>query len=169
MTIVIYGDTDEALTYHADRGNTAWAAASAPARLVSLARGSEYIDGKYATAFPGYRTLLRSQEREWPRQGAWDREGSAILSTEVPIEVRYATYEAALRDLQTAGSLLTDVTMGKNIVKAAVSGAVSVEYSQPSGPMDLQLTIPIIDRILAPILTGALASYSALSAPSVRG
>lgn len=169
MTVVIYGTTGGADTYHTDRGNALWSTLTPTAKAVSLARASEYIDGKYRGAFPGYRTSLRGQEREWPRQGAFDREGNSITSTEIPVEVINATYEAALRDATSSGSLITDVTLGKNIVKAAVEGAVSVEYAGASSAMDLQLTIPAVDRILAPILTGGAGLSSALSVASVRG
>lgn len=169
MAITIYGTTVDADTYHSDRGNTEWASLDAGAKAVSLARASEYIDGKYGASFPGYKVGARGQEREWPRYNAFDREGYSIASTDIPVEVVNATYEAALRDARSAGSLITDVTLGKNIVKAAVEGAVSVEYAGASSAMDLQLTIPAVDRILAPILTGSPGNSSALAAASIRG
>lgn len=154
----IYGTRAEADTYHAARGNASWANATEADRDVALIIASEWIDGKYRTSFPGWKTGLRAQEREWPRTGAYDRERYDIATDEIPVEVRNATYEAALRHITTPGSLLIDYTMGQRISSVTVVGAVSVQYEGLSGAMDLQLSIPIIDRILAPILTAAPSS-----------
>lgn len=163
----IYGTRTEADAYHSERGNAAWALATTTVRDAALILASEWIDGKYRASFPGWKTGLRAQEREWPRTGAYDRERHDIATTEIPIEAKNATYEAALREVTTPGSLLTDYTMGKRISSVTVVGAVSVQYEGLSSALDLQLSIPVVDRILAPILTGAVAS--SLVGQFVRG
>jgi hypothetical protein len=153
-----YGTRAEADTYHAARGNAAWASADEATRDVALLIASEWIDGKYRASFPGWKTGLRAQVREWPRTGAFDIERHDIATDEIPVEVENATYEAALRHITTPGSLLTDYTMGQRISSVTVVGAVAVQYEGISGAMDLQLSIPGVDRILAPILTGSPSS-----------
>lgn len=156
-----YGTTSDAIAYLAARGITA--TITEPDLVVA----SEWLDNNFAEQFSGIKTGLRAQEREQPRTGQYDRDGNAIPVSEVPDEVVRATYEVAYRQNVSPGSLYTDATMGKNVVKAAVSGAVSVEYAGATDISDLQLMIPIVGKILAPILTGS-GNVGNLSAPSRR-
>ena len=155
MTIATYyGSETNGTTYHTARNNSAWIDADSATRLAALLIASEYIDGKYGESFCGRRTGFRAtQIREWPRTGVYDeRTGDTIATDEIPMEVEYATYEAALRHIASPGSLLADVTKGTRISKVSVSGAVSVEYEGISDLNDMQKTIPIIDRLLAPFI-----------------
>ena len=150
-----YGTLADSKTYHAARGNTTWAAAADADLTIALLRGSEYVDFMFRSQFPGYKTDLRSQVREWPRIDAFDIENNSIASTEVPVEVEYATYEAALRELASPGSLMPDVTLGKQIKTASVDGAVSVEYVGAIGAHGMRPTLSVVQSIIAPVLTGA--------------
>lgn len=162
-----YGTLADSKTYHAARGNTAWAAADDADLTISLLRGSEYIDGQFRRQFPGYKTDLRSQVREWPRNNAYDIELNSIANTEVPVEVEYATYEAALRELASPGSLMPDVTLGKQIKRAKVDGAVDVEYQGAIGSHGMRPTLLVVQAILAPVLTGS-GSGSSIAGRSDR-
>lgn len=89
----IYGTLSDANTYHADRGNTAWAAKSDPEKNTALLNGSEYVDS-FANQFPGTPTAGRSQERAWPRTGVIFL-NEDVPDDEIPREIIYAAYEAA--------------------------------------------------------------------------
>ena len=149
-----YGTTADCEAYHLARGNTAWASASAsPDTVREAARvaGSDFIDS-YRRRFPGKKTGGRSQEREWPRTQAVDSEGSVIATDEIPVEIEYASYEAALLIVQ--GVALTpnqDVggTVGRKRVKAGPV-ETETEYNTPSSQPRFQK----IMNILQPILTG---------------
>lgn len=150
-----YGTNDGFTAYHTARGRAVQIsdlddAQITAARLV----GSEFIDGRYAGAFPGLKVGMRAQVREWPRQGGSDRDGYNITSDTVPTEVENATYEAALRDAVQPGSLQIDWTPNE-FKRVSVDGAVSVEYSTFTSPDDAQTQFIVIDRILAPVLTGS--------------
>lgn len=161
-----YGTLAGALTYHADRGNAAWASSNDTLRTAALVRATTYIDATYRGRFPGYRTARRAQSLEWPRTDAWDAtNGVTILSTEVPIEVERAAYEAALRELASPGSLNPDITPGKIKKSVAIAGAVSVEYANTSGAGGQRPVVSIIDGILAPLL----CDNSGYSGKAVRG
>src|SRR5262245_49728437 len=124
-----YGTLAEALVYHNDRGNSAWAAAASDAiRTAALVRGTQYIDGRYSGRWPGTRTDGRDQPLAWPRTDAEDIEGNEIDEDEVPIEVEHATYEAALRELATPGSLSPDYTASERVVREKVD-VLEVQYS----------------------------------------
>jgi hypothetical protein len=161
-----YGTLAASKVYHAARGNTAWAAATDPALTIALLRGSEFVDFSFRDAFPGIKTGLRSQVREWPREGAYDTDWNAIPADEVPVEVEYASYEAALRELASPGSLMPDLVLGEQIKSASVEGAVSVEYAGPVGIQGMRPLVLIIGGILAPVLIAVQAS--SLSGRAVR-
>lgn len=159
--MAFYGTVADADAYHLARGNTAWAGTN-PQKEAALTRGSDYVDlryrwmtscGHWESMFPGQRTGGRAQEREWPRTGAVDYSGNPIPDDEVPIEVEHATYEAALRELVSPGSLSPDFIPGGQVTKEKV-GPVEVQYAEakwnpnatPNRPI-----VPVIDEILAPL------------------
>lgn len=166
----IYGTLTEANTYHSDRGNSTWAAATEAARNEALLRASDYIDGRYRvrlttgrwrSAFVGERTDGRSQAREWPRTNAVDYEGNEIPTDEVPTEIENATYEAALRELATPGSLSPDYTPSAQAMKEKV-GPIEVQYRDNAPTQDNKTPnrpiVPAIDEIVAPLLR-AVSDY----------
>lgn len=123
--------------YGTDAGYKAWADARgvaygaytdaqiAAARL----RASEFIDAEYGASFPGLKTSGRSQDRAWPRSGAYDIEGYSIASTVVPDEIVNATYEGTKRELASAGSLAPDVKAGGGVVTRVKAGSTEVEFA----------------------------------------
>lgn len=91
----IYGDLADALAYHNERGNAAWAGAADDAtRSAALLNASEYVDS-FAAQYPGTKTGGRAQERAWPRSGVTFL-NEDVPDDEIPKEIEYATYEAAL-------------------------------------------------------------------------
>jgi hypothetical protein len=72
--------------------------------------------------------------------------------------VENATYEAALRELDSPGSLTPDVTLTSQVKRAKVEGAVEVEYVEASGVEASRPTVTIIDGILSPIIGGSRTS-----------
>jgi len=152
-----YSTLAAADTYHAARGNTAWAAGAEAARNIALLRGSEYIDQAFMASFPGLKTDLRDQLREWPRTDAYDIEGNYLDPDTVPSEVYNASYEAALRELANPGSLLPDYTPGTQ-QKSVQVDVIKIEYTAPHGAASSLPVINIIRGILAPVLTGSVSS-----------
>jgi hypothetical protein len=131
---------------------------SQPARspAAARARGSAYVDGTYALRFPGHTTGGIDQDREWPRSGASDRQSNAIAPDTVPLRVVNASYEAALIELATPGSLSVMVAPGKIKKRVKVEGAVEVEYAVGSGSAaEQQPVVATIEGLLAPLLITA--------------
>ena len=156
-----YGTVEGADAYQEARGNAAWAAATEQAKQGALARASAYIDGLgvqiptsgCVLSFPGRKTGGRSQDLQWPRSGAADRDGYEIPADEVPREVVLATYEAAAREQAKPGSLNPDYVASK-AVKSAKVGPLDTEFfgssdveGQPNKPV-----VGVISDILAPIM-----------------
>lgn len=157
-----YGTTAGAMTYHADRGNTAWAAASTSDQEAALLRASDYLDSNWRSLFQGYKTGGRDQVREWPREYVLVMDGAQQVELDentVPVEVEYATYEAALRELTTPGYFNPDIIPGKNKKSVSVSGAVSVEYWSD----DMKPMVETIGLILSPLFDATGGMLSGLS------
>lgn len=146
-----YGSNAAADTYHAERGNTAWAALLDAAKTVARIRGSVYIDGYYGSRFPGTKTGGRAQERAWPRTSATDRDGASIDALSVPIEVEQAAYEAALIEAVTPGKLNPTLSQLNNVRRTSV-GPVEKEFFEPGGLEDLRPMVTIIEELLAPLI-----------------
>jgi hypothetical protein len=147
-----YGTASGFRSYLTTRGITAPTGADDDDTVgAKLVVSSEWLDARYNTLFPGRKTNGRSQEREWPRLGASDHEGYAIDYTLTPVEVEYATYEAARREFTTPGVLSRDYTPNK-YQKVAVSGAVSVDYTNFNSAQDTQIQLQIVSDILRPLL-----------------
>lgn len=160
-----YGTLAAADAYHADRGNSTWTGTD-EAKNIALLRGSEYVDQNFRSSFPGFKAGLREQVREWPRTFAHDIEGLTIPSDQVPVEVENATYEAALRELVTPGSLFPDFTPGQQQKRVKV-GPIEVENTGPLGVRSVKPILTIVQGILQPILTGR--ANSSLAGRTARG
>jgi hypothetical protein len=135
----------------------------AAARLVV----SEWLDMRYRTSFGGTKSGGALQEREWPRVGAIDCYGYALPSTTVPTAIENATYEAALRELQSPGVFSPTFTPNK-YKRVSIDGALSVDFVQFDSATDIVTQFPIIGQWLSTILCGEAAGWSALSGFSVR-
>lgn len=167
---IVYGTVVGADTYNAERGRIEWAALDNGDKETGLLLASEYIDREFGTLFSGWKTGLRPQVRQWPRTGAWANDGGRIYTlppNEIPVEVEHATYELALR-AATGTALTVDFNASEAIKKAAVEGAVSVEYWGSGSIEDAQTVFPIVASILTPLLTGDGAGFSSLSGSRVR-
>lgn len=174
MTAPYYGTLAAALTYHADRGNAAWAASDDTLRAAALVRASKWLDGRYRCRFPGVRTGGRAQVLEWPRkppdgnqlygQGkpsdygrfeastVFDLDGNAIATDEVPAEIEQATYEAALRELASPGSLSPDYVAADRVVSERVGSLATTYADGYGGEDDVRPCVTLVDDILSSLV-----------------
>lgn len=152
-----YGSLEDATVYHSDRGNAAWTASGVTdaQRTAALVRASSWLDGTYGDRYSGKKTGGRSQELLWPRTGATDVECEEIEEDEIPREIEYATYEAALRELASPGSLSPDYVASERVKQEQV-GDLSVTYMEGAGSADdVKPVVSVIDGILASLLRSA--------------
>lgn len=166
---VAYIEVAEADSYHAARGNAAWADGDSEAKAAALIRASAAIDAMYAGRFPGQKTGGRLQQLAWPREN-WDasyikdQEGFDIMPDEIPQEICDATCEAALRELTDPGSLMPDLDRGGAVTKL-VAGSVEIDYASNA---PARTTFSIIDGILTGLL-GNVRSGGIIMARAARG
>jgi len=125
-----YVSVAEADAYNEDFAITAWAGRSLASKEAALRRATRYID---ASRFP-YRGSRASatQARQWPRQGASERNGPKIGNTTVPRAIKEAVLaisnHAAENDLE-------GVLERGGMVKSESVGSISVTYADgaPAG------------------------------------
>lgn len=143
-------------TYCDDRGITL---PSGDAKT-ALIRGTRYVNDTYRPRFPGYRVKMRAQGLEWPRIYAYDASYQLVASDAVPIEIVYATCEAAVRELTEAGSLAPDLDRGGQI-RELQAGSVRLVYGANA---IAQTTFQVIDGLLE----GLLGASNSLTGRTVR-
>lgn len=162
-----YGTVEGADEYLAARNLTGWATLTTEAKTAALVVASENSDATYATFFDGVKVGGRAQVRAWPRKGAHDVDGNALPADEIPIEQEQAAYQLAYRQGTAPGSLAADYVASGVIKKAAVEGAVSVEYGGDGSLQASQPVFPVVNAIIAPLLVN-VSGFAALSGRSVR-
>lgn len=118
----------------------------------ALLVASEWLDNQYEDSWIGYKNTYE-QERSWPRQLALVRTFPyyTYQNDEIPIEVNYATYEAADRQLNNPGCLQTDYTP-KPYNSVSIYNAVTVEYVTGTSAGDVQVQIPAIQGLMSKLL-----------------
>lgn len=147
-----YATLAEANTYHIDRGNTAWTGSDA-LRDAALRRATTWVDNTYRHRFPGWRTDDRDQNLEWPRTHAFDIAGELLDVDEIPIEIKRAQIEAALRELVAPGSLSPDFTASEQLKSLDVFQVVKREFFG-GGENAVLPVLHIVDGILAGLIGG---------------
>lgn len=144
---------DYAVSYHALRGNSAWAAASDADQQYAIIRATQAVDSVYKGKWKGNPTEYGTQELEWPRSGV--TVGSTSIDDDViPAAIKKAVCEAALRELASPGSMTPDLDRGGEI-KRVKADVVEVEYMDGANSTT---TFTAIDGLLADLVTGTSAS-----------
>jgi hypothetical protein len=144
-----YGSVAGATAYHTSRGNTGWLDSPEDAAEAALIRASVWLDGTYGHRWSGTMTD-GEQYLAWPRTDATTYEGFAIADDVVPRSVEHATYEAALRELATPGSLSPDFTPSQG-VKSETVGPISITYRDGMG-REFRPIASVVDDLLAPLI-----------------
>lgn len=148
-TAEAYISVADASTYHANRGNAAWAAlASDTVREQALRKAADYMVQVYRSSWGGNR-VNSTQALDWPRANVVMRDGPGIVreyypSDAVPAAVARACAELALR--ASAATLIPDEGQA---VKRKEVGPVKIEYQDYSRATK---TYRAIDNLIEPLL-----------------
>lgn len=138
-----YVSVADASTYHAARGNTAWAALTTDAlREAALRKATDYMRQAYRSRWQGYK-VNEDQALDWPRYNV-EVEGYAVDSDIVPTEIKNACAELALK--ASSADLNPDLTQG---VLSEQVGNIQVTYDKGSPQFTRYRAI---DAIIAPYL-----------------
>lgn len=158
-----YVSLDDAISYCTLRGLT-FAASPSALGEAALIRGSTAIDARYTASYPGYRKAGRDQGLQWPRAAAYDVGGWLVRDDQIPIEIQYATIEAAVREFADPNSMMPDLERGGQI-ESIRAGSVGITYSATASA---RTTFSLIDGLLINILSG-IGSGNGLFGALVRG
>jgi len=127
-------------TYHASRGNAAWADLDVEVKEQALVKATDYLEILYSDRLKG-RKKTSTQALSWPRYEVY-RDGYYVESDIVPLEIQYACAEAALR----ADNLLVDIE--RQAIKTKV-GSLEIRYSEN---MPTQPSFPAVSGKMLPYL-----------------
>lgn len=144
-----YVTEDEADTYFSTRLQVgAWSDGGATDRDAALIQATRQID---ALSFMGVK-LDTAQALQWPRFNVFDPDGYEYEG--VPVIVKHATMEAALRLLaDSASGSDTNAPTGLEPFKRARIGPLEVEVDKG---YRAGLVPDIVRRLLRPVLAGSL-------------
>ncbi len=129
-----YLSVADADAYHAAQGTVAWEingpAVTIATKEMALRRATVFLDGTYGGMFSGTRRV-REQALLWPRVSAFDDEGFEIDYWTIPVAIKAACAELAVRAI--TGDLTPDRERGGEIAATSVSaGPVSRSVSYAS-------------------------------------
>ena len=150
---MFYGNASDFKNYLSERGRDVsddWEDNDINAALLVA---SEWLDNQYENIWIGYKVAFE-QERSWPRQLAVVRSYPyhVYSTTDIPLQVIQATYEAAERQLNKKGSLQVDFK--PSIYKSvSVHNAVIVEYNDTvTSSGDVQTQITVIQNLMSSLI-----------------
>lgn len=152
-----YISVADATTYHASRGNVAWASvASDTVREQLLRKATDYM-AVYRDRWAGWR-VSTMQALDWPRYEVPIKDASLLgqslmayyPSNAVPVAVARACAELALRAID--GDLAVD--LDPPVIEETI-GPITTKYAE-GAPQ--QKRFPAIDAMLLPFMTGGAGS-----------
>lgn len=114
-----YISRDDADTYIGDYSNDSdWSGASNDDKDRALRRATEWLDGRYADQWLGYRKST-DQALSWPRTGVYDRDGNYVDADSVPAEVERSTALIAVEYIK-----------GTDLDNSNLDGSISMKRSK---------------------------------------
>lgn len=138
-------------TYHASyTGSTAWSGASTGTKERALRRATQYLDSVYGGRWLGER-YTETQALDWPRSDV-EIDGVLLDESPLPVALRNATAELALREITETGGLLPDDTTGVIQAESTTVDVISTSVTYQGGKSP-QTKYAFVERMLARILT----------------
>lgn len=149
-----YASVPEADAYHAAQGNpAAWSGAATPDKESALRQATSYLDGVYTGRWRGLRAH-EAQALAWPRCEAIDDDGFLIAAASVPVKLKNATAELALKVIGGASLFVDETTPGELSAKTLKVGAIEVsktfvggQGTQPSYPKAKSLLRSLLEPL----------------------
>ena len=124
----------DANAFHADRGNTAWAALATEVKERAIIKATDYLRDEAMWRWRGTRKTAL-QRLSWPRTGVTLRGGLAYPSTAVPADVADATAFLALAVSQ--GTDLQPVLARGGRITSEKVDVISVSYAADAPAQDV--------------------------------
>lgn len=148
---------EDCTAYCEAQGLTGWtSAAHSPAAddEAAIRRATRWLSTTFA--WKGVRLKGRGQALAFPRIDATDREGEAVPSDEVPVEIVSACCIAATYERENPGALTPSVTMAERVKRERID-VIDTEYF--AAPATAEAARPVV--LAVNDLIGGLISGSA--------
>lgn len=129
-----YCDSAYADSYHSDRGNAAWAAATSEAKDAAIVRATGWLEREYYGRWRGS-LAADTQALSWPRAYVVDGEGRAVASDAIPAAIKSATAEVALVALSGSLESTPSERAAKRIKQKVGPIETETEYAPAVGLM----------------------------------
>lgn len=138
-----YGSVEDCTGYHSNRGNAGWVG-NDPAKEAALRKATAYLDNKYGNRWKGSR-VSSTQPLMFPRVGI-EQYGSTLPENEIPIQIKHAVFECALRFI--SGNMAPDLDRGGS-VKSVKVGPIETSYSDNAiGGMKYQAVEMLVSSLI---------------------
>ncbi len=140
-------DTD---TYHTNHSASAdWSGATESAKEQALRLATQYLDVRFVDYWQGWRTN-QTQSLAWPRTGVIDSDEFVIENDEMPVRLKNAVAELALRVIQ-GDTLLADIDEpGDNKVEDIQVGPIKIN-AEFLGCRSQTKKYPLIEGLIRPL------------------
>jgi hypothetical protein len=137
-------------SHFADTGNTVWDAYSDTVCEQAIVRATAYLSTAFS--WKGAPIAPRVQSLAWPRTGVTDGEGYEVPNNAVPIEIKRACAEIALREAATPGVMMPDVTLSEAVKREKI-GPMEVEYlNQNTSASDARPVLTVVQGLIGGLL-----------------
>lgn len=156
-----YASVTDADTYNNKYvGSSDWLAASTSDKEINLRKATQYLDITYGPTYVGIR-VNDTQDLLWPRQFAEYRDGIVIPDTSIPVELKRACMELAIK-AATDTNLIVDVDApSANVKRSRVKAAVVEEEIEYWGGNTNQKKYPTVERLMRALTLGAYTTERA--------
>lgn len=148
-----YETATAATTYHASRGNTAFATLTEAQKEIALRKATDYLTQAYRASWKGYRTKT-TQALDFPREDIEVDYIRTLANSIIPQELKNACAELALTSLTEN----LNPQLGRPTIEETVC-SLTVKYSDSATQVKKYRAI---DMMLMPFLSGKGGANTAL-------
>lgn len=135
-----------------------WVVLSDDQQKQALNKATQYLSAKYV--WSQGEVVTETQALAWPRYSVYNKNGQFIDSTEIPVEIIYATCEVAYLAYDFSGATPVEQALlaetGRTTKREQLDGVGEIEYFKGAGNLDRYF--PEIDMLLAPYISGSSTS-----------
>lgn len=154
-----YVSVSDADTYNNSYvGSATWLAAASTDKEISLRRATQYLDVTYGSSYVGVR-VSETQDLLWPREFAEYPDGIIIERTSIPIELKRACMELAIKDIVDDGLIVDVDAPAANVKRSRVKAAVVEEEVEYWGGNTNQKKYVIVERLMRAITYATTTVY----------
>ena len=147
-----YISVADADTYHtAYTDSSDWSTAVTAVKERVLRRATLVIDARFVLRWKGSR-FTENQALDWPRHSVEDPSGFFVLTTTIPVNLKRATAELALREITETDGIIPDIADDGIILRKKVKvGPIERDITFQGGSSP-EKKFTIVDKLLKELI-----------------